>query len=76
MWQLCAAPSAQAFNRLQSASTVIGNQVQNLTAAEDNIRGANITQESEPVQFNILNQTGISALAQQTRHTRRLETLQ
>src|SRR5712672_943429 len=33
------------INRLQSASTVISNQVQNLTAAEDNIRGANITQE-------------------------------
>src|SRR6266567_3274566 len=53
------------INRLQSASTVIGNQVQNLTAAEDNIRGANITQEVANLsKFNILNQTGISALAQ------------
>ena len=53
------------INRLQSASTVIGNQVQNLTAAEDNIRGANITQEVANLsKFNILSQTGISALAQ------------
>jgi flagellin len=53
------------INRLQSASTVISNQVQNLTAAEDNIRGANISQEVANLsKFNILNQTGISALAQ------------
>jgi len=53
------------INRLQSASTVISNQVQNLSAAEDNIRGANISQEVANLsKFNILSQTGISALAQ------------
>jgi len=52
-------------NRLQSASTVISNQVQNLTSAEDGIRAADIAQEvANLTKYSILNQTGISALAQ------------
>ena len=53
------------INRLQSAVNVINNQVQNLTAAEDGIRAADIAQEvANLTKFSILNQTGISALAQ------------
>jgi flagellin len=53
------------INRLQAASAVITNQVQNLSAAEDGIRGANIAEEVANLsKFQILNQTGISALAQ------------
>ena len=53
------------INRLQSANTVITNQVQNLSAAEDQIRGADIaTEVGNLSKFQILNQTGISALAQ------------
>jgi len=53
------------INRLQSASTVINVQSQNLTSAEDGIRSANIAQEvANLTKYNILNQTGISALAQ------------
>lgn len=53
------------INRLQSATAVISNQVQNLSAAEDQIRGADIaTEVGNLSKFQILNQTGISALAQ------------
>ncbi|MFY9561105.1 MAG: flagellin [Terriglobales bacterium] len=53
------------INRLQSAVSVINNQTQNLTAAEDGIRAADIAQEvANLTKFSILNQTGISALAQ------------
>ena len=53
------------INQLQSAGNVINTQLQNITAAEDNIRAANIPQEiSNMSQYNILTQTGISALAQ------------
>jgi flagellin len=53
------------INRLQSAVNVINNQSQNLTAAEDGIRAADIAQEvANLTKFSILNQTGISALAQ------------
>jgi flagellin len=53
------------INRLQSAANVISNQVQNLTAAEDTITAANIPQQVTNLsQYSILNQTGISALAQ------------
>ncbi len=53
------------INRLQSATNVINSQVQNLSAAEDGIRAADIAQEvASMTKFNILNQTGISALAQ------------
>jgi flagellin len=53
------------INRLQSAVGVINNQSQNLTAAEDGIRAADIAQEvANLTKYSILNQTGISALAQ------------
>ena len=53
------------INRLQSAVNVINNQVQNLTSAEDQIVAANIPQQVANLsQFTILNQSGISALAQ------------
>jgi flagellin len=53
------------INRLDSASAVIKNQVQNLSAAEDGIRAADIAQEvANMTKFNILNQTGIAALSQ------------
>jgi flagellin len=53
------------INRLQSAVNVINNQVQNLTAAQDQITAANIPQQVTNLsQFSILNQSGISALAQ------------
>ncbi|HUM07094.1 MAG TPA: flagellin [Terriglobales bacterium] len=54
-----------AINRLQSAANVINNQTQNLTSAEDGIRAADIAQEvANLTKYSILNQTGISALAQ------------
>jgi len=53
------------INRLQAASNVESNQVQNLTSAEDNIMAANIPQQVTNLsEFSILNQSGISALAQ------------
>jgi flagellin len=53
------------INRLQAAANVIQNQVQNLSAAEDGIRAADIAQEVGNLsRFSILNQTGIAALAQ------------
>src|SRR5437660_1974408 len=53
------------INRLQSAVNVIQNQSQNLTVAEDGIRAADIAQEvANLTKFSILNQTGISSLAQ------------
>jgi flagellin len=53
------------INRLQSATAVMSDQVQNLSAAEDNIRGANIAEEVAHLsKFNILAQTGIAAMAQ------------
>jgi len=53
------------INRLQSASTVISTQVQNLTSAEDNITAADIpTAVANLTKYSILEQTGISALSQ------------
>jgi flagellin len=53
------------INRLQSASNVESVQVQNLTAALDQIVSANIPQQVTNLsEFSILNQSGISALAQ------------
>jgi flagellin len=53
------------INRLNAASTVITAQVQNLSAAEDGIRGANIAEEVANLsKYQILNSTGISALSQ------------
>jgi flagellin len=53
------------INRLQAASNVESVQVQNLTAAEDQITAANIPQQVTKLsEYSILNQSGISALAQ------------
>jgi flagellin len=53
------------INRLNAAVNVINNQVQNLTSAEDQITAANIPQQVANLsEFTILNQSGISALAQ------------
>src|ERR1700730_13465042 len=53
------------INRLQAATNVINSQVQNLTSAEDGIRAADIPSEVANLsRFTILNQAGISALAQ------------
>ena len=53
------------INRLQSAVNVINNQVQTLTSAEDGIRAADIPSEVANLsRFTILNQAGISSLAQ------------
>lgn len=51
--------------RLQSANNVISSQTQNLTSAEDNIMEADIpTAVANLTNYSILEQTGISALAQ------------
>jgi flagellin len=51
--------------RLQSATNVISSQTQNLTSAEDNIMEADIpTAVANLTNYSILEQTGISALAQ------------
>jgi flagellin len=53
------------INRLNSAVNVMNTQVQNLTSAENGIMGANIAQDvADMSKYQILNQTGISALAQ------------
>jgi flagellin len=53
------------INRLQSASNVMTNQVQNLTSAEDGIRSADVAQTvANMTKFNILSSTGMSALSQ------------
>ena len=53
------------LNRLQSASNVISNQVQNLTSAENGIVAADIpTAVANMTKYSILEQTGISSLAQ------------
>jgi flagellin len=53
------------INRLQAASNVESVQVQNLTAAEDQITAANIPEQVTNLSaYSILNQSGISALAQ------------
>jgi len=52
-------------NRLQDAASVINNQVQNLTAAENQIMATDIpTAVTNLSQQSILEQTGIAALAQ------------
>jgi len=53
------------INRLQSAVNVMNAQTQNLSSAEDGIRAADIAQEvANLTRYNILQQTGVSALAQ------------
>lgn len=52
-------------NRLEAASNVMSNQTQNLSSAEDGIQAADITQVvANLTKYQILSQTGISALAQ------------
>jgi flagellin len=52
-------------NRLQSASNVISNQVQNLSSAEDSIRSADMGKTTSDLsKYSILQQTGIAALQQ------------
>jgi len=54
-----------AVNRLNDATNVMNTQVQNLTSAQDQIMSANIAQTvADMSKYQILNQTGISALAQ------------
>jgi flagellin len=53
------------MNRLAAAVNVMQNQVQNLTAAQDTITAADIgTSVANLSKYQILQQTGISALAQ------------
>ena len=53
------------INRLQAASNVMTNQVQNLSSAESNITSADIaTDVANMTKYNVLEQTGISALSQ------------
>jgi flagellin len=53
------------INRLQSASNVINNQVTNLTSAENTIVAADIPSAvANLTKYSILEQTGISSLAQ------------
>ncbi len=52
-------------NQMQAASNVIANQTQNLSSAQDGIQAADITQTvADLTKYQILSQTGISALAQ------------
>lgn len=52
-------------NRLQAASDVIGNQVQNLTSASNSIEDADVGKTiANLTQYNVLQSTGISALQQ------------
>lgn len=52
-------------NRLQSASNVINNNIQNLTAAQDQIMAADIPSTvANMAKFSILEQTGVAALSQ------------
>jgi len=53
------------INRLNTTTTIIRSLSTNLQSAESQIRDANIAQETVKLtQFQILTQTGISALAQ------------
>lgn len=52
-------------NRLQSATNVINNNIQNLTSAQDNIRAADIPSTVASLsKYSILEQTGVAALSQ------------
>jgi flagellin len=53
------------MNRLTAATNVMQNEVQNLTAAESNIRSADIgSAVADLSKYQVLQQTGIAALAQ------------
>jgi len=52
-------------NRLQSATNVINNNIQNLTAAQDQIMAADIPSTvANMAKYSILEQTGVASLAQ------------
>jgi flagellin len=52
-------------NRLQSASNVINNNIQNLTSAQDQIMAADIPSTvANMAKYSILEQTGVASLAQ------------
>jgi flagellin len=54
-----------AINRLQAATNVMNNQVQNLTSAEDGITAADVASDVANMnKYNILSQTGMAAMAQ------------
>ncbi len=54
-----------AINRLRDAAAVMGTQVENLTAAQNNIMAADIpTAVSNLSRQSVMNQTGMAALAQ------------
>ena len=54
-----------AINRLNAATDVMNNQVQNLTSAEDTITAADIGADvADMNKYNILEQTGMAALGQ------------
>lgn len=53
------------INRLTAATNVIKTQIQNLSSAQNNISAADISTEvSNMTKYNVLTQTGISALSQ------------
>ncbi|UCF67828.1 MAG: flagellin FliC [Acidobacteriota bacterium] len=54
-----------AFNRLEATIAVVTTQAENLKAAESQIRDANVASEVVNLtKFQVLNQTGLAALAQ------------
>jgi flagellin len=64
------------INQLQAASNVATNVIQNLTAAEEQIRAADIpTVVAQLSKYSILEQTGISALAQANSQQQQVLTL-
>lgn len=53
------------INRLNAATNVMNTQIENLTSAQSNISSADISTEvSNMTKYNVLTQTGISALSQ------------
>ena len=66
----CRASVGQLENRLSYAINLAQSQIVNNKAAESRIRDANIAEESANLtRFNILNQSGIAALAQANQST-------
>jgi flagellin len=63
-------------NRLQFAISLANTQIVNSQAAESRLRDANIAQESANMtRYNILNQSGIAALAQANQQSQSILTL-
>jgi flagellin len=64
------------INRLQAASSVMNNQVQDLTSAEDTITAADIAKDvADMNKYNILEQTGMAALSQANQSQQQVLTL-